>query len=147
NQANVTFITNLGYRLYADDIFRVLDDVFGGTDFWVNQADPERIQQFFKESLEFPDCTFDGALVWDTLQFLAPHVLQTAIDRLHRILRPGAALLAFFSADERAQTVPVYSYRIADSKTLTLAPRGHRQLAQFFNNRSLEKMFQNFTSV
>ena len=43
--------------------------------------------------------------------------------------------------------VPVYSYRIVDSKIISLSPRGERKPAQFFNNRSLEKLFQEFESV
>jgi hypothetical protein len=148
SQANVSFITNLGHRLYSDDVLRALDDAFGGEgDFLANQANPERVEYFLQESLDFPDDNFDGALVWDTLQFLSPAVLQATVDRLHRVLRPKAALLAFFHAEEKASTIPVYSYKIVDSKTLALATRGQRKPSQFFNNRSLEKLFQNFQSV
>ena len=39
------------------------------------------------------------------------------------------------------------SYRIQDSRTLTLAPRGIRMPAQFFNNRALERLFQDYQST
>jgi hypothetical protein len=148
SQANITYITNLGHRLYSDDVLRTLDDAFGGEgDFLENQSDPERVRYFLSESLDFGDGQFDGALVWDTLQFLAPPLLAATVERLHRILRPQAALLAFFNAEEKAAVIPAFSYRIVDSKTLLLAPRGQRKPVQFFNNRSLEKLFQNFQSV
>ena len=148
SQANVTYITNLGHRLYSDDVLRTLDDAFGGEgDFLENQSDPERVSYFLSESLDFDEGQFDGALVWDTLQFLAPPLLTAAVERLHRILRPQAALLAFFNAEEKATVIPAFSYRIVDAKTLLLAPRGQRKPVQFFNNRSLEKLFQNFQSV
>src|SRR5712692_5832898 len=77
SQANVGFITNLGHRLYSDDIIRTLDDAFGGEgDFLANQTDPRRASRFLQESLAFPNGHFDGALVWDTLQYLAPPLLQ-----------------------------------------------------------------------
>lgn len=147
SQANISFITDLGCRLYSDDIVRTLNDAFGQGDFVANQADPARAGQFLRDSLNFPDGHFDGALVWDALQFLAPPLLQLTVDHLHRILRPQACLLAFFSAEEKAQTLPVYNYRIADSKTLTLTTRDERRPAQFFSNRALEKLFQEFRSV
>ncbi|MGH9627389.1 MAG: hypothetical protein ACRD7E_03375, partial [Bryobacteraceae bacterium] len=87
------------------------------------------------------------ALVWDALQFLSPSLLQVTIDRLYDVLRPDAYLLAFFHANEKYPQVPLYSYRIADSKTLLLSPRGQRRNAQVFNNRGLEKMFHKFQSV
>lgn len=147
NQANVTYITNLGHRLYSDDILRALDEAFGDGDFLANQSEPERVETFLHETLDFPERTFDGALVWDTLQFLAPPLLDLTVDRLFRILRRDAYLLAFFHADEKARAIPVYSYRISDGKTLLLSQRGSRAPAQFFNNRSLEKLFQKFASV
>jgi acyl dehydratase len=148
SQANISYITNLGHRLYSDDILRTLDDSFGsGPDFLSNQSDPGRIHQFLSQTLDFPPAHFDGALVWDTMQFLSPQLLQLTIERLRHILRSSAYLLAFFHAEEKAEMLPAYSYRIVDSKTLSLALRGERKPAQFFNNRSLEKLFHEFQSV
>ena len=78
---------------------------------------------------------------------LSGPLLETVVRRLHHMLRPGAYLLALFHSEERAETIPTYSYRIQDRKTITLAPRGRRRPAQFFNNRSLEKLFSDFESV
>jgi hypothetical protein len=148
SQANVSFITSLGHRIYSNDILHSLDAAFGGDgDFVANQADPRRADFFLRESLHFPDQTFDGVLVWDTLQFLAPPLLQETVDRLHQILRPQAALLAFFNAEEKAAALASYNYRITGPKVLSLTPRGPRTRAQYFNNRSLEKLFQKFHSV
>lgn len=148
SQANVTFITDLGHRVYSDDLVRTMDDVFGrDSDFVANQADPQRVEQFLDQTLNFEEGQFDGALVWDTLQFLAPPVLHLTIARLHRVLGPESSLLAFFHSEEKANVVPLYSYRIADSKTLSLTARGQRKPAQFFNNRSLEKLFNEFRTL
>ncbi len=148
SQANVSFITTLGHRIFSNDILHTLDEAFGGEgDFVANQADPRRADYFLRESLDFSERSFDGALVWDTLQFLAPPLLQETVDRLFHVLRPQSALLAFFHAEEKANLVPLYNYRIVESKTLSLTPRGERKPAQYFNNRSLEKLFQKFHSV
>jgi hypothetical protein len=147
SQANISFITNLGHRLTSDDYVRALELAFGDGDFYANQADEERASAFRAENLAYEEGRFDGALVWDSLQFLGPGLLEHTVARLHYILRPGASMLAFFHADEKADIVPTWHYRIADPKTLTLVPRGMLKRAQFFNNRALEKLFHEFASV
>ena len=147
-QANVSFITALGHRIYSNDILRTLEETFGNNgDFLANQSDPARVEAFLRETMTFPDQCFDGALIWDTLQFLSPSLLEATVDRLAAILRPGACLLAFFHADEKVRTVPLCSYRIADKKVISLQQRGQSWPIQYFNNRSLEKLFQKFQSV
>ena len=148
SQANISFITSLGYRIYSNDALRTMEEAFGGSgDFVAQQSDPERAAQFLRETLDFPDQSFDGALLWDTLQFLEPPLVDDAVERLHRILRPQSLLLAFFHAEEKAQQAPLFTYRIVDSKSMSLAPRGQSRPAKYFNNRSLEKLFQKFSSV
>jgi hypothetical protein len=147
NQANVSFITNMGHRLYSDDIVMAIDSAFGEGDFFANQEDPERMAGFIAQTLDFPEENFDGALVWDTLQFLAPPLLQQIVDRLFDILRPGASMLAFFHADEKQKAIPIYSYRIMDPKTVMLASKGRQHVAQYFNNRTIERVFARFHSV
>jgi hypothetical protein len=146
SQQNINFITNLGHRLYSEDFVRTLDDVFGGADAG-DQANQGRIDQFLRQTLNFENEQFDGVLVWDVLQYMTPALLTATLDRLRTIVRPHAYLLAYFHADEKAQQVPFYSFRIKDSQSLMLAQRGTRKPAQIFNNRSLEKLFQKFESV
>ena len=147
NQSTVSFITNYGHRLYSDDFLVQLDHSFGDGDFYANQANPRAVEKFVSGALDFADGSFDGALVWDVLEFLSPALLATVVARLRGVLRPGACLLAVFHADERAETVPSYSYRIHDHRTIQMVSRGRRRPAQIFNNRSLEKLFQDFHSV
>ena len=147
SQSTVSFITGYGHRLYSDDFLHQLDHIFGAGDFYENQQNPLLVAKFLEVALSFPEGHFDGVLVWDTLQFLAPPLLDTVMERLHRILRPGACLLAFFHAEERIDTIPIYSYRIADQRSVGLVDRGRRRPSQLFNNRALEKLFREFQSV
>jgi hypothetical protein len=147
SQSTVSFVTNYGHRLYSDDFVHQLDECFSEGDFYENQTNPRKVAHFLDSTLTFDEESFDGVLVWDTLQFLSAPLLQTVVDRLHRILRPGSCLLAFFHSEEKSETIPTYSYRISDHRNITLAERGRRRPAQFFNNRSLEKLFQDFQSV
>lgn len=148
SQSTISFITDYGHRLYSDDFGHQLDHCFGTTgEFYENQSNPLLVSRFLGAAMDFEEQSFDGALVWDSLQFLTPMLLQNVVGRLHRILRPGSSLLAVFHADERVEDIPTWSYRIQDRKTVVMAHRTQRRPAQVFNNRSLEKLFQDFSSV
>jgi hypothetical protein len=147
SQSTVSFVTNYGHRLYSDDFVHQLDACFGEGDFYDNQTNPRKVEQFLEGALTFEDGSFDGVLVWDVLEYLSPPLLSATVDRLCRIVKPGSYLLAVFQAQEKAESVPEYSFRIQDSKTLLVADRGRRKPEQVFNNLSLEKLFQNFESL
>ncbi len=147
SQANVGFITNLGHKIYSEDLLKSLDLAFGGGDFFEKQGELARAEQFLSQSFTFPDGHFDGVLAWDSLEYLAPSLLKHVVERLLRTLRPGSYLLATFHAEERADSIPAHYYRISDAKTLHLSFREMRRPAQFFNNRAVEKVFEKFEAV
>jgi len=144
-QQNVSFITNLGHRLYSLDFLQILNETFG--DDKVDQSNPGRIEFFLRQTLELPEDHFDGVLVWDVLEYLEPALLAAVVDRLRRIARSKSCLLAFFHSDDKLQTVPIYTFRIQAVNELQLAERGARVPAQLFNNRGVEKLFGKFESV
>ncbi len=146
SQANVSFVTGYGHRISSDDAIGTMQQCFG-TDFLKNQQAASNAHRFLEQTLTFGDNTFDGALVWDTLQFLVSPVLEDTVAKLLRVMRPGALILGFFNADEKTTSVPVYNYRIQDSRTLLQTSRGGFQHCQHFNNRMLEKIFEKATSL
>src|SRR5581483_1031306 len=90
SQANITFITSLGHKLYADDVLRSVDQSFGtGVEAMEKQSDPDAIAEFISQNLDFDHASFDGALIWDTLQFFAPPLLEAVMQKLYQALRPG----------------------------------------------------------
>jgi 2-polyprenyl-3-methyl-5-hydroxy-6-metoxy-1,4-benzoquinol methylase len=145
-QQNVTFITNLGHRLYAADFLQILNDTFGLDD-TVDQSNPGQIEYFLKQALDFPEGHFDAVLIWDVLEYLTPALLAAVVERLHQIVRPKSYMLAFFHADDKLEAVPFYTFRIQELNTLHVLQQGHRRPTQLFNNRSLEKLFGKFESV
>jgi hypothetical protein len=145
-QQNVTFITNLGHRLYAADFLQILNDTFGLDD-TVDQSNPGQIEYFLKQALDFPEGHFDAVLIWDVLEYLAPALLTAVVERLHYIVRPKSYMLAFFHADDKLDAVPFYTFRIRELNTLHVSQQGLRRPTQLFNNRSLEKLFSKFESV
>src|SRR5579863_3916623 len=62
SQSTVSFVTNYGHRLYSDDFVHQLDASFGDGDFYENQNNPRKVEQFLHGALPFADESFDGAL-------------------------------------------------------------------------------------
>ena len=147
SQANISFVTGFGHRISSDDIIGTMQECFGN-DFLESQQAASNAQRFLDQTLTFPDEFFDGALVWDALQFLSSPLLEETVAQLLRVMRPGGLMLVFFNADEKATRIPVYNYRIQDQKTLLQTPRdAGYQRSQYFNNRTLEKLFANAGSL
>ena len=140
-QANVSFITNLGHKLFSEDFLGAIDRQSG------EASNPLLAELLLRENLSYPEARFDGVLLWDALEFLPPPVLKATIERLFKITKPGSYLLAFFHADEKAALVPSYSYRITNAETINLTYRQSRRPLQLFNNRGVERLFHRFNSV
>jgi SAM-dependent methyltransferase len=144
-QKNISFITELGHRLYSEDFLSILNETFGENE--SEQSNPGRIEYFLKQTLDYPEAQFDGVLVWDVLEYLSPALLNVVVERLHKVVRPKGYMLAFFHSDDKLQGVPCYTFRIAEMNSLEVSQQGLRKPAQLFNNRSLEKLFGRFDSV
>jgi 2-polyprenyl-3-methyl-5-hydroxy-6-metoxy-1,4-benzoquinol methylase len=145
-QQNISFITGLGHRLYTEDFLQILHETFGenGT---ADQSNAGRIDYFLRQALDHPEGHFDGVLIWDVLEYLAPALLSAVVERLHKTVRPKSYMLAIFHSDDKFEAVPWYNFRIQQMNSLELVQHGTRRPAQLFNNRSLEKLFGRFESV
>jgi hypothetical protein len=145
-QQNVSFITNLGHRLYSENFVQILRETFGDGDM-AEQSNPGRIEYFLAQTLDYPEGQFDGVLIWDTLEYLSPALLAAVVERLSKVVRPKSYMLAFFHSDDKLELAPIYAFGIQDLHTLQVSQQGARRPAQLFNNRSLEKLFGKFESV
>jgi len=146
SQQNISFITGLGHRLYSEDFLQILSETFG-EDGAAGQSNPGRIDYFLRQALDHPPANFDGVLIWDVLEYLAPALLNAVVERLHKIVRPKSCMLAFFHSDDKLEAVPSYTFRIRQMNALEVVQHGMRRPAQLFNNRSLERLFGRFESV
>ena len=147
NQWNLDFLSARG-RLTSDEFTYAATTAFGASgDFFANQTDSRHIETFCKLSLDYRPDSFDALLVWDCLEYLAPELLEEVVSHLYDISRPGALLLCYFHADQAATKLPVTQFRIIDSKTIQTATRQFTRPTQFYSNRAIERIFQNFQSV
>jgi hypothetical protein len=145
NQENINFLINLGHKVYTSNLVHSIDETFGGDA--AEQTNVSRIDDFLRQNFDYPPDTLDAVLLWDSLQFMAPPLLNATIERLYEVMRPKSYLLALFTATERVAEVPSHSFRIVDNKTIQIAERDVRPAGQVFNNRNLEKLFGKFESV
>ena len=147
-QSNVDIISGMGHRIYSDDFLRILDDCFGPPgDFYENQADAGRLDKFLAQCLTYDDWMFDGALIWDSLEFLSPELLEMTVDHLFGLLKPSSYLMATFHTESRNCMVPSFTYRMEGNRTLRLKPKGERAVAKILQNRDIERLFQRFNNV
>lgn len=146
NQSNLDYVTGLGHRLYAEDLLRAYDTFFTPQELSSRDPRPERIEEFLAQTFIFPDQGCDGALVWDTLQFLPLKLADAVVERLHRILSPDAPVLAFFHRDVAAP-VAASVCRVIDSRFLAVEPRSSRRQVQAFPPRAIERLFGRFRAV
>jgi hypothetical protein len=148
SQANLNFVLQYGHHLYCEDFLATLESVFGsGDDFFVRQADGDLVDRFLGQTFANLEAPFDGALVWDRLQFLQPPLLDHTVGHLRRLLEPGSPVHAFFNSGERARWLPVNSYRIESANAIHVIPRDFRPAPPPLNARALEKLFADFASV
>jgi len=145
NQDNINFLTGLGHKIYSQDIVAGIDEAFGRDP--ASQTNPGQIASFLKNNFDYPADSFDGVLLWDSLQFMGPALLNATVDRLAEVMRPKSYLLAFFTSNEKVSEVQSYAFRLVDHKTIVISERGMRPSGQVFNNRNLEKLFGKFESV
>lgn len=146
-QNNVTQIVNLGHRLTFEDVLGVADQTFGPGDPAIVQADGRLSEKFLESTLQFPAESFDAILVWNVLEYLGRHLVEPVVEQLRYILRPGGLMLVCFRADGREAQPIQHAFRIADSRTLAILPKGHRQPAHLLSTRAIERIFERFGSV
>lgn len=131
-----------------DPFYRALELAFGsGPGYLERQLEPDRVDIFVEHTLGHKEGEFDAVLLWDSLQYLRPELLEPVLEQILSITRPGAPLLAVFHADERIEEVPVFSYQVQGRNRLFLSEKDRRRPAQHFNNRMIEKIFKNFAST
>ena len=145
SEANIEYLSGHGGKIHTVDLIDCYDSgVAAGS---AERYSLEAAHGFVDQYLNFARTQFDAILAWDSLEFLDSDALHLTIPRLAEILRPGGVLLAFFHTQARGETVPLHRYSIQGVDELALAPRKERAMPNTFNNRSLERLFQDFDSV
>jgi SAM-dependent methyltransferase len=163
--ANIRYLTERGHKIYSEDLLEASTD----PDLVTKDEDGQRVldqKQFFAENLAYAAGKFDLVLCWNLADYLDESLVKPVVARLWSMMKPGAILLAFFHTREAGPDAPCYRYHIVSPDTLEMqrvqaqrhlrkgpagAARspveGSFRLQRVFNNRHIENLFRDFTSI
>src|SRR5689334_12346800 len=158
--ANIQYITNLGHKIYNEDV------LLAGADPALqrpgeNGKPDYDVQTFLDNNLLYGPQQFDAVLGWDIPDYLPEPLVKGLIDRVHRITRPKGLVLIFFHTRDAGPDAPYYRYHVGQGDALQLQavwkpghePRGRQsgqpmfRLQRVFQNRHIENLFRDFSSL
>jgi SAM-dependent methyltransferase len=157
--SNIRFLTERGHKIYSEDLLEASTDPSLPTQ--DEQGNPVLDSKaFLQENLQYASAQFDVVLFWNLADYLDESLVKPIIARLWTLLKPGGVLLAFFHTREAGPDAPCYRYHVAGSDTLELqhidlrpearrgtGPAVHFRLQRVFNNRHVETLFRDFSSI
>jgi SAM-dependent methyltransferase len=145
--SNINFITGLGHRAYNEDVLMEANAsrlVIPGPEEGSTTVDVER---FLAEDLQYEAESFDAVLLWDVCDYLPEPLVKPVVERIYQITKPRGALLGFFHTRDAGSEAPYYRFHIKTEETLELQQGPHFQLQRVFQNRHIENLFHDYTSI
>lgn len=162
---NIRYLTERGHKVYSDDLLEASTDPLLVTKDELGKSVLDS-KKFLAENLIYPGAQFDLVLCWNLADYLDETLVKPVVGRLWSMMRPGAMLLAFFHTQEAGPEAPCYRYHILNNDMLEMQhilPRrevrrgptgaihtslgGGFRLQRVFNNRHIETLFRDFSSI
>ena len=147
---NIKHITERGHRIYNEDVLKEAN----GSELKVKSEEPGKegqlvvdVPRFLSENLKHEREQFDAVMAWDVPDYLPEEVVKPTIERIHTIMKPGGILLAFFHTKDAGPDAPYFRYHIGDPQTLELQKGPQFRLQRVFNNRHIENLFRDYSSI
>ncbi len=147
SSSNINYITGLGHRAYNEDVLMAANAsrlVIPGPEEGTTTVDVDR---FLAEDLQYDPESFDAVLLWDVCDYLPEPLVKPVVERIYQITKPRGALLAFFHTKDAGSEAPFYRFHIKTEDTLELQQGPHFQLQRVFQNRHVENLFHDYTSI
>src|SRR3954453_1023219 len=143
---NIARLTEQGHKVYNEDVLLASMDpaLQGPAENGQQVVSPER---FLEENLRHERHKFDAVLCWDVPDYLNEALIKAMVERLHYITKPGGVLLAFFHTRDAGPEAPYYRYHMVGNDTLELQKGPRFRLQRVFNNRHIENLFKDFSSL
>jgi hypothetical protein len=149
--SNIRLLTGMGHRIYSEDLLVASTDPSLVT----QDADGKRVldaASFLAENLLYPPALFDCVFAWSFADYMDESLVKPVVERLWSVMKPGGVLLAFFHMKDAGPDAPCYRYHLTAGDTLEtqiLVPgrSGGFQVQRVFNNRHIEGLFRDFSSI
>jgi cyclopropane fatty-acyl-phospholipid synthase-like methyltransferase len=137
---NLQFFIDLGCKVTADDLLKPVNTIFKESgEAAGNGKGPPTLR------LEHADALFEAVIAWDMFDFLPPVEAKAFARDLHRVVKPGGLVLAYFTTRESERRDPQRRYRIQGTEKVEWLPVGSaRSLRHVYQNRDIERMFEGF---
>jgi SAM-dependent methyltransferase len=162
---NIRYLTERGHKVYSEDLLEASTDPALATS--DEQGKPILdSKQFLAENLAYSAAQFDIVLCWNLADYLDESLVKPVVGRLWSVLKPGGMLLAFFHTREAGPDAPCYRYHMLNGDNLEMQPveprrfvrkgptgakhtsiGGGFRLQRVFNNRHVETLFRDFSSI
>ena len=162
---NIRYLTERGHKVYSEDLLEAATDPELMTQ--DEQGNPVLdSKRFLSENLAYSSAQFDIVLCWNLADYLDEGLVKPVVGRLWSMMKPGGILLAFFHTREAGPDAPCYRYHMVNADTLEMQavePRRHVRkgptgakhtaigtgfrLQRVFNNRHVETLFRDFSSI
>ena len=155
---NIRYFTEHGHKSYSEDLLLAsLDPGLVTQDDQGTRILDER--RFLSENLVYPNAHFDVVFCWNLADYMDESLVKPVVARLWSSLKPGGMLLAFFHTRDAGADAPCYRYHIIKNDLLEMQPivansnvgrgagRNNFRLQRVFNNRHIENLFRDFTSI
>src|SRR6184192_568828 len=157
--SNIRYFTERGHKIYSEDLLVASTDPALLTKDDAGNSVPDE-KQFLADNLVYPNAQFDLVLCWNMADYMEEALVKPIVGRLWSLMKPGGMLLAFFHTREAGPDAPCYRYHIVGTDTLEMQhiePRrdrkgpagaaGRFRLQRVFNNRHIENLFRDFSSI
>lgn len=154
--SNIRFFTERGHRMYSQDLLEASTDPSLATK--DEQGHPViDSKKFLDENLAYPNSHFDLVFCWNLPDYMDENLVKPVVGRLWSVMKPGAMLLAFFHTREAGPDAPYYRYHLTGTDALEMHALNSRRdpkkvqkhftLQRVFNNRHIENLFRDFSSI
>ena len=157
--SNIRYFTERGHKSYSEDLLLAsLDPALVIQDEKGNRILDER--RFLSENLVYPGSHFDVVFCWNLADYMDESLVKPVVGRLWTSMKPGAMLLAFFHTRDAGADAPCHRYHIINNEILEMHPiaanpesgrgsgvRTTFRLQRVFNNRHIENLFRDFSSI
>ncbi|MHB1021031.1 MAG: methyltransferase domain-containing protein [Acidobacteriaceae bacterium] len=143
---NINYLTNLGHSIYMADLVEEAAQPKWQVPQAEGEPDAFDVEGFIAENMDFAGRSFDAVLLWDALDYLPESLVAPLIARLQEVTHPGALLLGFFHARAEGPECNYYRYHLTDESTVQMQQSGDYKVLRIYNNRSIERLFADFSS-
>lgn len=144
--ANINYLTSLGHSIFLTDM---VHDAYTGD--WQAGTDEEgnpvwNVEGFLDRSLKFDGRRFDIVLLWTALDYLPEPFVAPVVAHIYSAMNPGGQVLAFFHTKSQGEETMRFRYHVTAGDDVDVQLTAQYPIQRAFTNRSIERLFAEWTS-